>query len=142
MQQAVAGLVGKGVNAVVICVWRIGERATGVQGQQSVRHAGEQTHGQRIAFGIDVIAQNADSDSGQRHVLIGVVNIIIGNRGIVDRVDREIHRARVAHGGRVARGELHQIDPVVIRVRRVDKRACRRIKPADDTVERHVENGV
>src|SRR5665213_3263220 len=93
---AVVGAVGESVAAVVVGGGEVSEATVGVEIQHSMTDVTYENRGQRVAFHIRVVGENARSRDGQLDVFKSRVSIIVGDGRVIHRNDGDRHRA----GGR------------------------------------------
>src|SRR5665213_1662111 len=90
---AVVGAVGEGVAAVVVGGGEVSETTVGVEIQHSMTDVTYENRGQRVAFHIRVVGENARSRDGQLDVFKSRVSIIVGDGRVVHGNDDDRHRA-------------------------------------------------
>ncbi len=73
--------IGKGILAVVILGWRIGDARCG-KGRRAVRRSGHRGHRKSFAFGIGVVCQHVE---GRRCVLVNRRRVVARARRVVGR---------------------------------------------------------
>ena len=95
----------------------VGEGPVGLEDKRPVGRVGPHDGDERIAVRIGVAIENARSVHRERLTLIGRVGVVVGNRGVVDWVDRDRHGGRRAGGLAVVHGEGEAVGPVVVRGR-------------------------
>src|SRR5437899_2071693 len=78
--------------------------------------AGDENGRQRIAVRIGIIGEYARCGNRQSGVFIGAVEIVVGNREIVDRIDGDVHGGDVAVQETVVRLVTEAVRTVVVGV--------------------------
>ena len=107
VERAVADLVREGVDAVVSGLGFVGERAVDRQHQRAVFDVRHQARRQRVAFDVRVVLEHAVR-GGDVQLAAGQdrVHVVLADRGVVDRADRDRHgrlrRSEFAVAGAVA----------------------------------------
>ena len=89
---SVKNSIDEAVGTVIVSVRLIGNRSIGIDGDGAVSRVADLSHTEGITVGVAIVGQNID---GNRGILIGSCEIVIGDRGIIDRVHRHGH---LTHG--------------------------------------------